>query len=478
MWRLDLLEVKFNDANARFPHTKKLIGARNNDKLLRKLPKTIEEAHREILALKKEYFDRKFHGSYKKLDKEVRKQFKSDLQKLTNDNTKSDIVRFFETQTNVDLLIRSRLIKCIVTSILTTKQLKESPYEFIDNEISVAIVDKNQQSNPTNFFKTYCQNNNVLNNYISSLWNKKNIKAVLEEIEWAFKMVRGNLTKEERASRGKTVDVEEADGDSDSEQDSEDSESEADSEEVSEAEASDSDDVEMDIEEAYEKFAVYDKLVGDSEEEEAEEEQFDINPNVNYNEVTDDEPSGSDSNDSEDSENSDSDSNDSSSGSAKKSKADKYNLPELASGYFSGGSDDEDDDIDNDSVVKEITTQRKNRRGQRARQKIWAQKYGKEAKHIKEEQQKAASEREIRRLEYEERKRKREAKAALANAPSGANVAPLGERKSRSSTPVPVAAENNNKPASESIHPSWQAKKIAEEKLKNVKFTGKKITFD
>ena len=45
------------------------------------------------------------------------------------------------------------------------------------------------------------------------------------------------------------------------------------------------------------------------------------------------------------------------------------------------------------TIKVEITTQRKNRRGQRARQKIWAKKYGK-AKHVKKNQEILASERE------------------------------------------------------------------------------------
>ena len=157
--------------------------------------------------------------------------------------------------------------------------------------------------------------------------------------------------------------------------------------------------------------------------------------------------------------------------STKKEKKD-YNLPQLASGYFSGGSDDEGEDVDNDKVVKDITTQRKNRRGQRARQKIWAQKYGREAKHVKSEIEKAASDRERRRLEYEERCRKREEKNNLA--PTGSNTAPLGDRKVRNGvSPAPGPPSDTTK-----MHPSWEAKKLAEEKLKNVKFQGKKITFD
>ena len=44
----------------------------------------------------------------------------------------------------------------------------------------------------------------------------------------------------------------------------------------------------MDLEDAYDKFAIYDKVDNGSE---GEEQQPELDPNVNYNEVTDEEPS-------------------------------------------------------------------------------------------------------------------------------------------------------------------------------------------
>ena len=110
-----------------------------------------------------------------------------------------------------------------------------------------------------------------------------------------------------------------------------------------------------------------------------------------------------------------------------------------------------------------MTERRKNRRGQRARQKIWAQKYGKEAKHIKEERTRLASEREQRQLEYEERERKRQMKRQAE--PTGSNNQPLGDRSEKTAL------------VEEKLHPSWQAKKLAEKTI-TAKFTGKKIRFD
>jgi len=456
LWKLDYLETKFYKASPRYRHTKRLVKAKNNSQLLKKLPTTKEEADVVIASLKSEYFERKYYGSYKKLKKHIAKTFAGDLNKKQHD----EIASFIKEEDNLKGLITSKLIKILTSTILTTKELKLSPPSYISQEISSIICDKSNTCNPSGFFIKFCQNNKHLNNYISNLWNSKALKPVLQEIEWAFTLIRGNITKKEREIRDKQLGKEKKpkleagsdDEDSESENESGDSNNESEHSDV-------------DIEEAYDKFAIYDKLVGDSDNE--EEEKFEPDANVDYTQVTDEEPSDEESGDSffEDDEDQDEDEKES----EKKSTKEKYKLPELASGYFSGGSDDEDDDIDNDKVVKEITQARKNRRGQRARQKIWAKKYGKEAKHIQKERQKVASERQQRQLEYEERERKRQEKARLAmeNAPSGSNTQPLGERK--------VSKPTTDK---ETVHPSWQAKKLAEERQKNVKFEGKKIKFD
>ncbi|KAG2732174.1 hypothetical protein G9P44_004591 [Scheffersomyces stipitis] len=474
MWRLDLLEVKFHNCPARFPHTKKLLNARNNEKLLKRLPTSVKDADNEILALKKEYFDKKYYGSYKKLEKEINKVVKTEISKLKQDKTKNQsTINFLESGENVKLLITSKLVKSLTTSILINKDLKLNPPNYISEDVREIILDKSNIANPSKFFIQFCQNDKNLNNYFSNLWNNKSIKSIISEIEWSFKIVRGNLTTQEKDARRKATGKEISDDEK--EASIGDSEVSEDDDDEDHHEQEEEDMEELDTEGVYEKFAIYDKLVGDSDNED-EEQAPDLDPSINYNEVTDEEPSD----ESEEDEELDSDSSsddgffeqdESSKKSTKKEKKD-YNLPQLASGYFSGGSDDEGEDVDNDKVVKDITTQRKNRRGQRARQKIWAQKYGREAKHVKSEIEKAASDRERRRLEYEERCRKREEKNNLA--PTGSNTAPLGDRKVRNGvSPAPGPPSDTTK-----MHPSWEAKKLAEEKLKNVKFQGKKITFD
>lgn len=464
MWKLDLLEAKFGNSNPRFLHTKKLLLARNKEKVFRKMPATHQEAEAQIRAYKHDFFAKKYHGSHKKLFKEAQKVVKADLHKWEGAEAKKDIAVFLSSPDLVEALVTSKLVKIVMTALLNTKKAKLDPPKYISADIRDIIADKMHPSNPSNFFISHCQDNKALNNYISSLWNLKEIKGLIAEIDWSFRMVRGDLTKAERDARKRATGKDEKD-EKDSDFDGSESEEDAEREDAF-------------SEENFDKFASYDNMVAGSDEE---DEKFELDPNVNYNEVTDEEHSESDLDEGIGSESEEDDFFEQSSRAkkdepkAKSAQKNEFQLPELATGYYSGGSDDESD-IDDDKVVKEVTTQRKNRRGQRARQKIWEQKYGKEAKHIKNERARIANEREQRQMEYEERQKKREAKAALLAAPTGTNLAPLGERKPRetaSPSPVPPAG-----PVAEKVHPSWEAKKKEEERLRNIKYAGKKITFD
>jgi hypothetical protein len=134
-------------------------------------------------------------------------------------------------------------------------------------------------------------------------------------------------------------------------------------------------------------------------------------------------------------------------------------LPSLATGYISGSDDDEDNyDYDNDETVKSITTERKNRRGQRARQKIWEMKYGSSANHIQKEKEEKIEKVKQRQTEFEKRQAKR-AKRQMDDP----------HRKSETSKST---AKTDEKP----IHPSWEAKKKLTATA--VKFEGKKVRFD
>lgn len=99
---------------------------------------------------------------------------------------------------------------------------------------------------------------------------------------------------------------------------------------------------------------------------------------------------------------------------------------------LNGGNNDfyssEDDASD---IIEEKRPKKKNRMGQRERQKLWEKNYGKNANHLK---------------------KARELK--------------LKEKKKEKSNKLP-----------ENLHPSWEAKRLMKEKSKIVEFKGKKITF-
>lgn len=406
LWKLDLLEAKFTQAQPRFAFTLKLLRARKNTHLMNKLPATPSEAFKQIEGLKTDLFAKKFHGSHKKLLREVSRYTKQELRTWPADH--QHLKGLFEDPQFLDKLVTSKLVKT-VSSILQKKD-RDSPPLYLPQVVAAALSDKTLPYNPSHFFVSYCQNDKAANGVISKMWNSKTIKPLCGEIEWSFKKIRGGLTKQELAARAQTTKAPKKTVTS----------------QASDDETSDSDSDNDDS--AKDRFSMYDHMVAGSDNESENE---------------------SDSNTSD----SESDSRSDSAEPSTKVTAPKEKrvLPQLATGYYSGGSDDESD-VDNDKIVKEATTVRKNRRGQRARQKIWEQKYGGKANHVVKEHQRVASEREQKQLEFEERQRKRELKAKLA-AESGAA-------------------------SSDRMHPSWEAKKKAQEKLKDVKFLGKKIVFD
>lgn len=408
LWRLDLLEVKFTKVEPRFRFTRKLINARNQT-VMKKLPSTPSEAFQQIEALKTDLFAKKYHGSFKKLTRAVARLAKVHLRKWTGDDAR--LTDLFALPEFMDRLVAAKLCKCVQNAVIT-KETRASPPSYIPADLRGQLTDKQDPRNPTHFFVTYCQNDKTVNNYLSKLWNTAELKTLVSEIEWSFRKIRGNLSKAELQAHEKSKKPEKK------------SESDDDSASDSDGDGSSDDEAPTYDEQ---KLAAFEQMVAGSDDESDLEEEQPANGADSDSGFFQAEP---------------------------EKKAPK--LPQLATGYFSGGSDSEDD-VDNDKVVKAATTVRKNRRGQRARQKIWEQKYKTKANHVVKENQRIASERETKQQEFEERQRKRELKAKMlkdaeASRPPGART--------------------------QEVHPSWQAKKLAEKKIASVKFEGKKITFD
>ncbi|CCE72925.1 Piso0_000530 [Millerozyma farinosa CBS 7064] len=487
LWKLDLLEANVYRTTPRLRRTRKLLTSKKCPKIVSSITKSQTDIESYIIQLKEDVLAKKYHSAHTKLKRHINNQASNDLSKWKRNGTEKEVAEFLSKAEVIDNIIKSRLIKCMINVFLTKKDGKLTAPSFISADTREAMTNKQHELHPSAIFKSYFQSNKELNNYFSNIWNTKTFKRLAEDIEWAFKQVRGGITTQEKNAR-KSV-TKELDGSVKGESDlSSDSDSDFDSEDDSENNSGDggdnkthkslkdiaasSRDTQDDESDSSDEFAEYDNLVQGSDSEDNDEESNQGRSNeVNYNEVTDEESEDELSED-ELSPNTSDEEDDSEKDVNKEKKKEKknskpYKLPELAVGYFSGDSDDDIADVDDDDVVREATTKRKNRRGQRARQKLWAKKFGKEATHIKKKIDHAQQEREKKQKEFEERERRRQLKRQRENDNE------YSSKPSDSST----SREPESNSRIDINHPSWEAKKKAEEKIKNAKFQGKKLKF-
>ncbi|KAB5583059.1 Bud-site selection protein [Coniochaeta sp. 2T2.1] len=138
-------------------------------------------------------------------------------------------------------------------------------------------------------------------------------------------------------------------------------------------------------------------------------------------------------------------------------------LPSLMGGYISGSESASDVDIE---------PPRKNRRGQRARQAIWEKKFKAEAKHLQKQTRDQGWDPKRGAVEGGARTPWKKGIANPFGRPAGGGS--HGAPQQAAAPPKKPRTTDNTGP----LHPSWEAKKKAEEKQKNATFQGKKITFD
>ena len=150
-------------------------------------------------------------------------------------------------------------------------------------------------------------------------------------------------------------------------------------------------------------------------------------------------------------------------------------LPALSHAAYFSGSESEASDLDEDVAP------RKNRRGQRARQKIAELKFGQKAKHLEKAQRNAGWD--PKRGAVSDDKRQRKGKPMTGRGPqqSGTNAEPLGDRNDKKDRKIGLGVKRDDKGE---LHPSWQAAKMAKESrklkidLSGGKTAGKKVVFD
>jgi hypothetical protein len=136
-------------------------------------------------------------------------------------------------------------------------------------------------------------------------------------------------------------------------------------------------------------------------------------------------------------------------------------------GYISGSESASDVDV--------APSDRKNRRGQRARQAIWEKKYGEGAKHRQKQQSKGEASWDMRRgaiFEDEDPRQRRPWKKGINN--------PLSRNDAYTNAGSEPAVTSKIAKESESpLHPSWEAKKKAKEREKAmIVAPANKIVFD
>ncbi|EUC27531.1 hypothetical protein COCCADRAFT_9895 [Bipolaris zeicola 26-R-13] len=150
-------------------------------------------------------------------------------------------------------------------------------------------------------------------------------------------------------------------------------------------------------------------------------------------------------------------------------------IPALSHAAYFSGSESEASDLDVDVVP------RKNRRGQRARQKIAELKYGQKAKHLEKAQRSATFDPKRGAVSGTDKRQRRGKPLGHGPQQSGGNAEPLGERSDKKDRKIGVGAKRDDKGE---LHPSWQAAKMAKESkklkidLSGAKPAGKKVVFD
>lgn len=135
-------------------------------------------------------------------------------------------------------------------------------------------------------------------------------------------------------------------------------------------------------------------------------------------------------------------------------------LPSLMGGYISGSESASD--------IEEAKP--KKRRGQRARQAIWEQKYGTGAKHLLKPSRKGGRDSgwDVRRgaVDGDERGKNSTPWKKGIQRPGAGHMEPA---------PAPKPRKRDDEGA---LHPSWEARKKARQTQKAVAFTGQKVVFD
>lgn len=459
IFKLDNLEYQYNylkgtldSFQPRLSSTSKAYNAKGK-RTAKKMTKLLSELRLEVVEselndLRLEIFQKKVYHLDMKLRHYLEKQLS---QYKFSKKSKRDFAPVIENLSKeyglenfTALVSKSKAVKL---SLSRMRVLQPLPQWFAEHEFCRIHNDKNHKYNPSRVWNEVILKSDGRNQLLSLLMNSDKYKDLIAGFNSSMNMFLGirkdrkKIEKENSKEDVRTQALKEPER----------------REKIDlgkEADQSSESDQENDEEFDENLLKEYDNMLVGSEDDEG---HYELDPTSDYNEKTDDELSDNEA----ELEDEEEDINNSEHPPKKKLK---YELPEIMGGYYSGEDSAIEEDLANDKVAKEqisLKGQRKNRRGQRARRKIWEQKFGTKANHIIKERKLYAEKRERKQKEYEERAAKRSAKAAAM----AAVVPPNGVEQQLRSSPT-------------ADHPSWIAKREAEAKLKNAKFEGKKVKFD
>ncbi|CEP60835.1 Bud22p LALA0_S02e00694g [Lachancea lanzarotensis] len=489
IFKLDNLEYQFhhlngtlNDFKPRLKNTAKTFNAKGK-KTSKKISKILDsaslnETNAQLTSLRAEIVQKKaFHLENKLtslLEKTLQQQY-STLAKKHNEKNQDKLKTLKTLDDKYKLAVfcklfgKSRTCKLLVAKITPSKAAKtDPPAWFKDSEYFLAAQDKTHTYNPSRVWNEVVVATKGCDKLLSQTMAGQKIKELLSAFDSGMDMFL-NIKKTRESELPKVSEIKNKTEESDAKSSSESEES---SDQVSSNNSGDRDaELPGGLDED-EILKQYEGLLVGSDDENDDVAIPALDPTINYNEITDEEPS-EDSEGDYDLASSDEESDDQPVSKRQKTEKTKGKgavstknapLPELMTGYYSGGSDDEFSDAEAEPEQIDNAPKRKNRRGQRARQKIWEKKFGKTANHVQKRIQEEQSERNQRQAEYEQRVEKR---ASKAREREEAQVRHNGEQKLR---PEQISKSTQ-------VHPSWEAKKQAEEKQKAAKFQGKKIVF-
>lgn len=399
-WKVDYLEAKYKGLPARFTHTKKMVKLSNVPKKLLGL-KDEKEIDDLIDKLKREEFDKKWHAGKIKLLKAVKAKGSCPL--------------------DDHLLVVSQL-----TNVLMRVVSDANLPKWVNLEASNIINEKTDLY--PDKFNASLDNDPLTKKFLSNVWVLKQARKALIDIEWSFKMIQGNISREDREKH------------------------QEDTGKPHKPKLSFDRNVQI-AQESVEKdnnlVPEYKGMIASLEDDYFSESDEEATVRVQRKSVLDNFHQGEERDEHVPSP---------------ELRLSKHKLPAFAfdTGYISGGSDSEDEEKTQKTPIK------KNRPGQRARQKIWEQKYGLGAAHIRKQREKDAKERSERQAAFEARENRRlqRAQQEAEKNRNNPNMMPIGERKDGT-------VEYEQK-----VHPSWEAKRKAKEQLQKTAFTGKKIKFD